>query len=430
MPETKLKVMEALQEEAYKGIVRVDSETMKQLEVHPGDVVEIEGNRTTVGIVDRAYPTDVGQNIIRMDGILRRNAKTSIGENVKVRKADIKEAKSITIAPAQKGVMVRADSYLFKKALLGRTAIIGDIVVPGGSTRRRRTMSDSPFFDDIFSMFEDFPGSFGFGSLRFMVVSTTPKQPVIVTENTEVILSPKSVEITEEKVPEVTYEDVGGLSEEIKKVREMVELPLKHPEIFEKLGIEPPRGVLLHGPPGTGKTLLAKAVANEVEANFILLNGPEVMCVSGDTLVLTNPKGYVKAEEIYKKEGNIEKVREYEVKKLIDPVKTYAFKDGKIEKANITHVTKLKADSYSFKLSDGNNINVSENQPFLVYRNGDLVWEAAKNIKKNDFVARLNKLDLEEENFSINIEEIKKKYTLIEKDGKYTIKRKNLSRNA
>jgi len=277
MVEIKLKVMEALQEEAYKGIVRIDSETMKQIEVHPGDVVEIEGNRSTVGIVDRAYPTDVGQNIIRMDGILRRNSKTGIGENVKVRKADIKEAKSIVIAPAQKGVMIRADSYLFKRALLGRAVLTGDIVVPGGSTRRRRTMSDSPFFDDIFSMFEDFPGSFGFGSLRFMVVSTTPKQPVIVTENTEVILSPKSVEITEEKVPEVTYEDVGGLSEEIKKIREMVELPLKHPEIFSKLGIEPPKGVLLHGPPGTGKTLLAKAVANEVEANFIVINGPEVL---------------------------------------------------------------------------------------------------------------------------------------------------------
>src|SRR3990167_771412 len=219
MPETKLKVMEALQEEAYKGIVRVDSETMKQLEVHPGDVVEIEGNRATVGIVDRAYPTDVGQNIIRMDGILRRNAKTSIGENVKIKKADIKEAKNLTIAPAQKGVMVRADSFLFKKTLLGRAVVTGDIIVPGGSTRRRRTISDSPFFDDVFSLFEDFPGSFGFGGLRFMIVSTTPKQPVIVTENTEVILSEKSVELSEDKIPEVTYEDVGGLKEEITKIR-------------------------------------------------------------------------------------------------------------------------------------------------------------------------------------------------------------------
>ena len=196
---------------------------------------------------------------------------------VSISKADIKEAKSITIAPAQKGVMIRADSYLFKKTLLGRAMLTGDIIVPGGSTRRRRTMSDSPFFDDIFSMFEDLPGSFGFGSLRFMVVSTLPKQPVIITENTEVILSPKAVEITEEKILEVTYEDIGGLSDEITKIREMVELPLKHPEIFNKLGIEPPKGVLLHGPPGTGKTLLAKAVASEVEANFILVNGPELV---------------------------------------------------------------------------------------------------------------------------------------------------------
>ena len=297
MTETKLKVMEALQEEAYKGIVRIDSETMKQLNVHPGDVVEIHGNRLTVGIVDRAYPTDVGQNIIRMDGILRRNAKTSIGENVKIKKADIKEAKNLTIAPAQKGVMVRADSFLFKKTLLGRAVVTGDIIVPGGSTRRRRTMSDSPFFDDVFSLFEDLPGSFGFGSLRFMVVSTTPKQPVIVTENTEVTLAPKAVEITEEKIPEVTYEDIGGLKEEITKIREMVELPLKHPEIFIKLGIEPPKGILLYGPPGTGKTLLAKAVANEVEANFILVNGPELVnkfygeCVAEDSMVLTNGSG-------------------------------------------------------------------------------------------------------------------------------------------
>jgi len=277
MTEIKLKVMEALQEEAYKGIVRIDSQTMKEIGVHPGDVLEIQGNRLTVGIVDRAYPTDVGQNIIRMDGILRRNAKTGIGENVKIKKADIKEAKQITIAPAQKNVVIRTNSnYLFKKTLLGRAIVVGDIVVPGGSPRRR--IVSEPFFDDIFSPSDDFfGGSFGFGSLRFMAISTNPKSPVIITENTEVILSPKSIEITEEKIPEVTYEDIGGLSEEITKIREMVELPLKHPEIFNKLGIEPPKGVLLHGPPGTGKTLLAKAVANESEANFILVNGPELV---------------------------------------------------------------------------------------------------------------------------------------------------------
>src|SRR3990167_2336001 len=279
--ETRLKVMEALQEEAYKGIVRIDSETMHFIGVHPGDIVEIEGARGTVGIVDRAYPTDVGQSIIRMDGILRRNAKTGIGENVKVRKANIKEASAITIAPAQKGVMVRADPELFKRVLLGRAVVKGDIIVPGGVRQRKRAMNESPFFEDVFNnMFEESfsIGTFGLAGLRFIVVSTTPKNdPVLITESTTITLNPKAVEVSEEKVLEVTYEDVGGIEEEVTKVREMVELPLKHPEIFEKLGIQPPAGVLLHGAPGSGKTLLAKAVANESEANFILVNGPEIM---------------------------------------------------------------------------------------------------------------------------------------------------------
>src|SRR3989338_2092279 len=276
--ETQLKVMEALQEEAYKGIVRIDSETMHLIGVHAGDIVEIEGERTTVGIVDRAYPTDVGSQVIRMDGILRRNAKTSIGEAVKVRKAEVKEAKTLIIAPAQTGITVQANPELFKRGLLGRAVTKGDIVALGGTRRRRKTMSDSPFFDDIFNVFEnDFMRSFGLGSLKFVVVDSNPKAAVVITENTELTLSPKAQEIIEEKIPDVTYEDLGGLEEEVKKIREMVELPLKHPEIFSRLGIEPPAGVLLHGPPGTGKTLLAKAVANESDANFILINGPEVM---------------------------------------------------------------------------------------------------------------------------------------------------------
>ncbi|MBS3134336.1 CDC48 family AAA ATPase [Candidatus Woesearchaeota archaeon] len=278
--DVRLKVMEALQEEAYRGTVRIDSETMHKIGVHPGDVVSIEGGRETVGIVDRAYPTDVGQEVIRMDGILRRNAKTGIGEHVKVRKADVKEARSITIAPAQKGVMIRADPELFKRALINRAVVKDDIIVPSNTRRRRRQLPDSPLFDnDVFSIFEEsFTGAFGLSGLRFIVVQTTPlKTPVLITESTNVVLNPKAVEISDEKIPEVTYEDIGGLKEEIKKIREMVELPLKHPEIFERLGIEPPKGVLLHGPPGTGKTLLAKAVANEVEANFMVVNGPEIL---------------------------------------------------------------------------------------------------------------------------------------------------------
>ncbi len=301
--ELTLKVMEALQEEVYKGIVRIDSETMHLIDVRPGDIVEIEGSRITVGIVDRAYPTDVGQAVIRMDGILRRNARTGIGEIVKVRKADIKEAKTLVIAPAQEGIMIQANPEIFKRNLLGRAVVKGDILVLGGPRRRRRPSMD-PSFDDIMGVFEEtFIGNFNLGNIKFIVVDTNPKSAVILSENTQISISSKSVEIKEEKVPEVTYEDLGGLEEEIKKIREMVELPLKHPEIFTRLGIDPPSGVLLHGPPGSGKTLLAKAVANESEANFILVNGPEIMnkfygeCVSEDSLVITNGTGLTTISE-------------------------------------------------------------------------------------------------------------------------------------
>ncbi len=283
--EISLRVMEAMQEEAYKGIVRIDNQQMKDIGVRPGDIVEIEGGRKTVGIVDRAYPTDVGESVIRMDGILRRNAKTGIGEQVKVRKTEVKEAKKVTIAPAQKGLMVQADPAAIKRSLLGRVAVKGDIISLGGATRRSKTLksSGSPF-EDIFEQFEQMMEGIntGFmgqvGAIKFVVADTNPTTAIIITENTQLKLNPRAIEIQEEApIPDVTYEDIGGLSDEIKKIREMVELPMKHPEIFRALGIEPPSGVLLHGPPGTGKTLLAKAVANEAEANFMLINGPEIM---------------------------------------------------------------------------------------------------------------------------------------------------------
>jgi len=274
--EIKLKVREALQEEAYRGIVRIDSQTMKDIGVRPGDIVELEGVRKTVGIVDRAYPTDVGQAVIRMDGVLRRNAKTSLGEYVKITRAEVKEAKKITVAPAQKGVIVQGDPAYFKRGLIGRAIVKGDQIALGGGKRRRRAMEGGPF-EDIFDMLEPDFGVFVYSGIKFIVLTTEPKQPVIITENTELILNSKSVEVIEEKIVDVTYEDIGGLTDEVKKIREMVELPLKHPELFTKLGIDPPKGVLLHGSPGTGKTLLAKAVANETNAHFIHLDSPSVM---------------------------------------------------------------------------------------------------------------------------------------------------------
>ncbi|MBU0629238.1 MAG: CDC48 family AAA ATPase [Nanoarchaeota archaeon] len=275
--ELKLKVAEAIQDDVNKGIVRIDNSFMQQIGVRVGDIVEIEGERTTVAIADRAYPGDIGLNIIRADGIVRRNATTGIGELVRVRKADVKEAKKVVIAPAKKGIMIRASPDIFKQGLLGRCIVKGDIVSLGGTRRRRSTMVDNPFFEDVFNILDESMVGFGFGDLKFIVAETQPKQAVIIAEQTEVVFNPEAVDITEEKILEVTYEDIGGLHEEIKKVREMVELPLKHPEIFQRLGIEPPKGVLLHGPPGTGKTLLAKAVANETNSNFLLINGPEIM---------------------------------------------------------------------------------------------------------------------------------------------------------
>ncbi len=276
--ELKLKVAEALQDDVNKGIVRIDSSFMRDIDIRPGNIVELEGERKTVAIADRAYPGDIGLNTIRMDGLVRRNSKAGIGDTIRVRKAEVKEAKKVTIAPAREGIIIKANPGIFKQGLLGRPVRKGDIISLGGTKSRRVTMSSNPLFDDIFNMLdEDIMKSFGLGDIKFVVVDTAPKDAVLITNETNVKFNPEAVELKEERIPEVTYEDIGGLENEIKKVREMVELPLKHPEIFERLGIEAPKGVLLHGPPGTGKTLLAKAVANETESNFILINGPEIM---------------------------------------------------------------------------------------------------------------------------------------------------------
>jgi transitional endoplasmic reticulum ATPase len=277
----KLRVVESLQDDAYRGIARIDSTLMKKLKLQRGDLISIKGGKESYVVVDKAYPADEGTNIIRIDGISRKNAKTGIGEFVEVNRADLKEAKKVLVAPAQQGIMIQGNADAIKQNLLGRPVMKGDIVVMGGARKKRDLFSEEmgdfgELFGDIFSQFG--MGVPGVGQMRFTIVSTNPNQPGIITENTEITLNPKAVEINEESsgIPQVTYEDIGGLTEEVKKIREMVELPLKHPEIFDKLGIEPPKGVLLYGPPGTGKTMLAKAVAGETEANFISISGPEI----------------------------------------------------------------------------------------------------------------------------------------------------------
>lgn len=263
------------QQDIGRGILRIDSKIMEELEVREGDAVTIEGKRETVGRVARSYPADKGLGIARMDGYMRKNAGTSLGEKVDVEKAELQEAESITLAPAEEGVMIQvSDPDIFKKALSGRAVTEGDIVVPDDRDRRKSS------FEDIFNLEADqFRFSFG-GDTKLAVVDTEPKGPVKITEKTDIEMKQQAVEDVEQqqvRVPEVTYEDIGGLEDEIQQVREMIELPLKHPEVFQQLGIDAPQGVLLHGPPGTGKTLLAKAVANEADATFMSINGPEIM---------------------------------------------------------------------------------------------------------------------------------------------------------
>ncbi|MFC2143512.1 CDC48 family AAA ATPase [Candidatus Aenigmatarchaeota archaeon] len=285
--EIKLRVGELTSREDFgRGIVRIGGKYMKMLGVSEGDVVEIEGKRKTPAIVVRAYPADVGMDVIRMDGLERKNCKAGISEPVTVRKVEINEAKSVTIAPARKGFMIHMEGNIMKQNLYMRPLNVGDIIVPNPVIRKKRNVNNS--FEQLFGV--DL-GSVGFGEIidtfanmgfaggeKFVVVSTDPKGYVRIGEETEVELLPQATKpLEEEKIPEVTYEDLGGLHEEIGKVREMIELPLKHPEIFERLGIESPKGILLHGPPGCGKTLLAKAVANESGTKFYLINGPEIM---------------------------------------------------------------------------------------------------------------------------------------------------------
>ncbi|MFP3307921.1 MAG: AAA family ATPase, partial [Acidilobus sp.] len=246
--EVVLRVSEAKPRDAGKKRVRIDPDVMKELGVEAGDVVEIEGKRKTAAIVWPSLPEDLGLDIIRMDGTLRRNADVNIGDKVIVRKANPKPATKVRLAPTVHSMSID-DSFkkYVKKKLVGLPVVENDII-------------PVPVLGQ---------------AVQLVVIDTRPRGVVIITEKTTVDILEKPVTAT--TIPKVTYEDIGGLHEVIAKIRELVELPLRHPELFQRLGIEPPKGILLYGPPGTGKTLLAKAVANESDAYFIAINGPEIM---------------------------------------------------------------------------------------------------------------------------------------------------------
>ena len=244
-----LRVAEAKPGDAGRGLVRIDPEVMKILEFSEGDIVLIEGSKTTAASVRRGYPEDANRGVIRMDGMQRRNAGVGIDDKVGLRKALARAAEKVSLAPTEAIRIMGGEQYM-AQALRGRPITRGDVMSVSVMGRK---------FD-------------------FVVTSFAPSaDAVVVEEDTEIKIAEKPIKGEEAKVPKVDYEDIGGLGEEVHKVREMIELPLRHPELFERLGVEAPKGVLLHGPPGTGKTLLAKAVASETNANFYSISGPEIM---------------------------------------------------------------------------------------------------------------------------------------------------------
>lgn len=270
----RLKVTEADQRDVGKGIVRMDEKFRNMIGVNIFDVVELKGERATSAIVARSYPEDEGLDVIRMDGLIRTNAKTSLGDYVEVKRAEWKEAKKVTLSPAAPNIHIYAPSESLRAIFHNRTVSKGDIISTTSVRRPRESFGGDVMFEHVFQDF--FGGSFGLGEIKLHVVSTSPAGIVKITDMTEMELLPEAVAL-EQAIPEVMYEDLGGIKPAITKIREIIELPLKHPELFNRLGIDAPKGVLLHGPPGTGKTMLAKAVANESDAYFITINGPEIM---------------------------------------------------------------------------------------------------------------------------------------------------------
>jgi len=253
--ELKLRVAKAIPSDVGHGRARVPFDN--ELNLKPGDIVEIAGERSTAAIVWRCRPEDANLGVIRVDGIIRKNASVSLGDRVVIKKVEAQSCTRLVLSP----VMAKQQKVRFG---------------PGIEGFARRGLNKRPVVagDRIF-----IPGMTLFAeALPFQIVQTSPKGIVQVLPDTEIVIKEEAVDEEEDaEVSSITYEDIGGISEQLQKVREMIELPLKHPVLFRRLGIDPPRGVLLHGPPGTGKTLIAKAVASETQAHFTSINGPEII---------------------------------------------------------------------------------------------------------------------------------------------------------
>ena len=267
----RLQVANARPEDSGRGLARLSTATIQALGLNEGDIIEITGKRTTAARVVRPYQEDEGLELVRMDGLQRANAGVGSGDFVEIRKAETKPAQRVVFAPAQQNLRLQGSSNALKRSFIGRPLMAGDVVATAGQQQvdqgnlppQLRQMLAAP--------------AYALQEIRLAVVSTVPKGIVHIDAETEVELLPEYVEPKDARRADVTYDDVGGMATTIDQLREMVELPLRYPELFQRLGVDPPRGVLLHGPPGTGKTRLARAVANESDAEFFLINGPEVM---------------------------------------------------------------------------------------------------------------------------------------------------------
>ncbi|WP_404373832.1 CDC48 family AAA ATPase [Sphingomonas sp. MMS24-J45] len=268
-PIRKLQVANARPEDSGRGLAHLPRAMLAALGIGEGDVIEIIGKSSTPARAVAPYAEDEGLEIIRIDGLQRANAGVGSGDFVEVRKVESKAATRVVFAPAQQNLRLQGSSQALKRTFFGRPLTQGDIVATAG---QQRVDNMPPGVQNMLRA-----PAYALQEIRLAVISTVPRGVVHVDETTEIELRPEYEEPKEARRADVTYDDIGGMGPTIDQLREMVELPLRYPELFQRLGVDPPKGVLLHGPPGTGKTRLARAVANESAAEFFLINGPEIM---------------------------------------------------------------------------------------------------------------------------------------------------------